>query len=59
MIPEYDHYLVREIRILEDINHELEFENNKLRDALYECQRLLKDCQAELKQIEELLCTVE
>jgi hypothetical protein len=59
MIPEYDHYLVREIRILEDINHELEFENNKLRDVLYECQGLLEDCQAERKQIEELLCTVE
>jgi len=37
----------------------IEFENNKLRDDLYECQGLLKDCQAELKQIEELLCTVE
>lgn len=59
MIPGYDPYLVREIRILENINHELEFENNKLRDALYECQGLLEDCQAELKQIEELLCTVE
>lgn len=59
MIPGYDPYLVREIRILENINHELEFENNKLRDDLYECQGLLEDCQAELKQIEELLCTVE
>ena len=59
MMQEYNPYLIREIRILENINHELEFENNKLRDDLYECQGLLEDCQAELKQIEELLCTVE
>lgn len=59
MMQGYDPYLVREIRILEDINHELEFENNKLLDDLHECQGLLEDCQVELKQIEELLCTVE